>query len=74
MTQVRFGLQLPGDDRLHEVQGAVVRCDKVSDNPTQHEIAVFFVESSADVRDALRAWIQRNLTEELEAPGESEQG
>lgn len=61
MTQVRFGLEIPGEDKVHEVQGAVVRCDPVMGRPETHEIAVYFTESNADARDAVRRWIRNNL-------------
>lgn len=55
MTQVRIGLQLPGDERVLEVEGAVVRCEPVED--AGHEVAVYFTAVPEASRAALRGWI-----------------
>jgi hypothetical protein len=54
MTQVRIGLQIPGDDRLLPVEGAVVRCDRVG---AEFEVAVYFTGVPAETKDALHGWI-----------------
>ena len=57
MAAVQIVLQLPGEDRLLKVQGAVVRCHEIGAPEATHEIAVFFTKTTAESRDALRTWI-----------------
>ncbi len=63
MTLVAMQLQLPGDaDRLHEIQGAVVRCEKVrGQNPPTYELAVYFTEIAPDTRRAIGGYVEQQL-------------
>ncbi len=59
MTLVQIGLELPGDDEVVEVKGAVVRCEEMAGSEKAHEIAVYFTETPAESRNALKAWVTR---------------
>lgn len=62
LTQVRLGLRLPGTDRSHSVDGAVVRCVKCrGDSPPRYEIAVYFTYLSDEARIDLRAFVNEHL-------------
>ena len=58
MTLVEIGMQLPGDDTLHALRGAVVRCQKLrGQNPPTYEIAVFFTELPPACRQAIGEFV-----------------
>jgi len=62
MTLVGMGIDLPGQESVCDVQGAVVRCDKIRGiNPPTYEIGIFFT----DMSDATRKAIQDFVTSEL---------
>ena len=58
MTLVRIAIEIPGDARSHDVQGAVVRCLKLRDvAPPTYEIAIFFTPLSPECRAALGRFV-----------------
>jgi hypothetical protein len=61
MTLVRLDLELPGQG-AHEVQGAVVRCQKVrGQSPPTYEVAVYFTRVPAECRAALAQYVTTQL-------------
>jgi hypothetical protein len=63
MTLVGVQLEIPGDDcGPHDVQGAVVRCDKLrGQNPPTYEIAVYFTEITPQARRAIAGYVEQQL-------------
>ena len=62
MTLVGMGIELPGQERACEVQGAVVRCDKIRGvNPPTYEIGIFFTEMSDETRKAIQEFVSAEL-------------
>ena len=61
MTLVHLTLRLPGDDRDHEVDGAVVRCAKLrGQTPPTYEVAVYFTEMTPETRAAIGSFVVAN--------------
>jgi len=54
MSLLQIDLELPGCERCHRLQGAVVRCKAV---PPSYEVAVFFTEVSAEAKAALESYV-----------------
>ena len=66
MTLVGIGLELPGIDGIAEVQGAVVRCDKVRGiNPPTYELGIFFTAMSNETRAAIQDFVDAQLKMEV---------
>ena len=62
MTLVGIKLQLPDDERIHRLQGAVVRCDKRrGESPPCYEIAVYFTEIEPGTRIALQNYVSAQV-------------
>ena len=62
MTLVGIGIDLPGQDSVAEIRGAVVRCDKVPDlNPATYEIGIFFTDMADSTRKALHEFVETQL-------------
>jgi hypothetical protein len=65
MTLVGMGLELPGLAAAAEVQGAVVRCDKLRGiSPPTYEIGIFFTDMSDETRSAIQNFVDSNITAE----------
>ena len=62
MTLVRIGLEIPGVDGAHDVQGAVVRCAKLrGQNPPTYEVAVYFTDVEPATRTAIDRFVKQAL-------------
>jgi hypothetical protein len=58
MTLVGMTLELPGEAGVHELRGAVVRCDKLrGQTPPTYEIAIYFTEITPGTRVALSKFV-----------------
>ena len=62
MTLVGMQLEIPGDGGPHEVQGAVVRCEKCrGQTPPTYEVAVYFTEIRPETRRAIAGYVEQRL-------------
>ncbi len=62
MTLVRMRLELPGVREPAEVEGVVVRAEKLRDKtPATYDVAMFFATISPAARQSIEAFVQRNL-------------
>ena len=62
MTLVGIGVELPGQGSISELQGAVVRCDKIRGiNPPTYEIGIFFTEMTDATRRAIQNFVESEL-------------
>jgi len=62
MTLVRMRLELPGVARPADVEGIVVRAEKLRDkSPATYDVALFFSSVTPAARAAIDSFVQRNL-------------
>lgn len=62
MTMVQMDLDLPGQEGSHQVQGAVVRCEKQRGiNPPTYEVAVFFTDLAPGARKAIDGFVRSRI-------------
>jgi c-di-GMP-binding flagellar brake protein YcgR len=65
MTLVRMRLELPGVREPAEVEGVVVRAEKLPDkSPATYDVAMFFATISVGARRAIEAFVTKNLVAE----------
>ena len=57
MTLVGFDFSLPGATAVHQVVGAVVRCEPHQDG--KYDVAVYFTELQPETRAALGGFVAR---------------
>jgi len=57
LTLLGIDLQLPGQQAMHSIKGAVVRCEPARDAPGQFEVAVFFTEIAPAAKAALASYV-----------------
>ncbi|MEZ5965872.1 MAG: PilZ domain-containing protein [Planctomycetota bacterium] len=61
MTLVRMRLELPGVPHAADVDGVVVRAEKLRDkSPATYDVAMFFSNLSPGARSAIEAFVQKN--------------
>lgn len=66
MTLVGIGIELPGQDAVAEVKGAVVRCDKVRGlNPPTYEIGIFFTDMSDSTRKTIQEFVAAQINAQI---------
>lgn len=62
MTLVRMRLELPGVAKAADIEGVVVRAEKLRDkSPATYDVAMFFSNLDPGARAAIEAFVQRNL-------------
>ena len=62
MTLVSIDLALPGAEQPAQVQGAVVRCDKVRGiTPPTYELGIFFTGMTNECRATLNEFVEAQL-------------
>lgn len=67
MTLVGIGVQLPGQESVAELKGAVVRCDKVRGvNPPTYEIGIFFTDMPDATRKSIQEFVDAQISAQVE--------
>lgn len=68
MTLVRMRLELPGAPAAADIEGVVVRAEKLPDkSPATYDVAMFFSSLTPGARAAIETFVQKNVAAETSA-------
>jgi hypothetical protein len=63
MTLVAISLELPGAPQAYDIQGAVVRCEKLRGRkPPTYEIGIYFTTIEPEGRRAIAGYVEQQLS------------